>query len=189
METILFQNEHLLIGNIGHLAVVISIIAAICSAIAYALSVNEKYKDLKSFGRLFFIIQSIAVLVIFITLFYIIQNHYYEYQYAYQHSSNTLPAHYMISCFWEGQEGSFLLWMFWHVVLGLILMFKAKSWESPVLTIIALAQLVLGSMLLGFHIGDLKIGSSPFILLREHNPQALLIPILERLGKANYRNL
>jgi len=186
LETILFQNEHLLIGNIGHLAVVISIIAAICSAIAYALSVNEKYKDLKSFGRLFFIIQSIAVLVIFITLFYIIQNHYYEYQYAYQHSSNTLPAHYMISCFWEGQEGSFLLWMFWHVVLGLILMFKAKSWESPVLTIIALAQLVLGSMLLGFHIGDLKIGSSPFILLREHNPQALLIPILERLGKANY---
>lgn len=187
METIIFKNEHLLIGNIGHIAVIISVIAALCSAISYAMATNAKYSALKSFGRLFFILQSIAVLTIFITLFTIIQQHYYEYQYAYQHSSNELPTHYMISCFWEGQEGSFLLWMFWHAVLGLILMFKAKTWESPVLCIIALAQLVLGSMLLGFQFGDVKIGSSPFILLREHNPQALLIPVLEKVGgKVNY---
>ncbi len=186
METILFKNEHLLIGNIGHIAVVVSVIAAMFSAISYAMATNAKYAGLKSFGRLFFILQSIAVLTIFITLFTIIQNHYYEYQYAYQHSSNELPSHYMISCFWEGQEGSFLLWMFWHAVLGLILMFKAKTWESPVLCIIALAQLVLGSMLLGFQFGDVKIGSSPFILMREHNPQALLIPMLEKFGKGNY---
>lgn len=186
METILFKNEHLAIGNFGQIAVVIAVFSAFFSAIAYALSTKEKYKDILSFGRLFFIIQSVAVLAVFITLFTIIQNHYYEYHYAYKHSSNELPIYYMISCFWEGQEGSFLLWMFWHVVLGLILMKSAKTWEAPVLAIIALAQLVLGSMLLGIHVGDYKIGSSPFILLREHSPEALLIPVLEKIGRANY---
>ncbi len=186
METILFKNEHLAIGNFGQIAVVIAVFSALFSAIAYAFSTNAKYKDLLNFGRLFFIVQSIAVFAVFITLFSIIQNHYYEYHYAYKHSSNDLPIYYMISCFWEGQEGSFLLWMFWHVVLGLILMKSAKTWEAPVLAIVALAQVVLGSMLMGIHVGDIKIGSSPFILLREHSPEALLIPMLEKIGRANY---
>jgi len=186
LETILFKNEHLAIGNFGQIAVVIAVFSALLSAIAYAFSTNAKYKDLLNFGRLFFIVQSIAVFAVFITLFSIIQNHYYEYHYAYKHSSNDLPIYYMISCFWEGQEGSFLLWMFWHVVLGLILMKSAKTWEAPVLAIVALAQVVLGSMLMGIHVGDIKIGSSPFILLREHSPEALLIPMLEKIGRANY---
>jgi cytochrome c-type biogenesis protein CcmF len=186
LETILFKNEHLAIGNFGQIAVVVAVFSALFSAIAYAFSTNAKYKDLLNFGRLFFIVQSIAVFAVFITLFSIIQNHYYEYHYAYKHSSNDLPIYYMISCFWEGQEGSFLLWMFWHVVLGLILMKSAKTWEAPVLAIVALAQVVLGSMLMGIHVGDIKIGSSPFILLREHSPEALLIPMLEKIGRANY---
>ncbi len=188
METILFNNEHLAIGNFGHIAVVVSVFSGLFAFFTYALSTNSKYTGLLNFGRLFFIIQSVAVIAVFVTLFTIIQNHYYEYHYAYKHSSNELPIYYMVSCFWEGQEGSFLLWMFWHVVLGLILMKKAKTWEAPVLAIVALAQFVLGSMLLGINIGDVKIGSSPFVLLREHSPEALLIPFLEKIGKANYLN-
>ncbi len=186
METILFKNEHLAIGNIGHIAVVISVVAALFATIAYGMATNAKYSGLLKTGRLFFILQSVAVVAVFVTLFAIIQNHFYEYHYAYKHSSNELPIYYMISCFWEGQEGSFLLWMFWHMVLGLILMKKAGSWEAPVLAIIALAQFVLGTMLLGIHFGEIKIGSSPFILLREYSPEALLIPVLEKIGKGNY---
>ena len=181
METIHFNNEHLAIGNFGHIAVVTAVISALFSTISYALSTNQKYGSMRNFGRLFYIIQSVAVVSVFITLFAIIQNHYYEYHYAYKHSSNELPVHYMISCFWEGQEGSFLLWMFWHMVLGLILMKKARTWEAPVLSIIALAQFVLGTMLLGIQFGDIKIGSSPFILLRDYSPEALLIPVLEKI--------
>ena len=43
-----------------------------------------------------------------------ILNHHYEYHYAWSHSSNDLPVYYIISSFWEGQEGSFLLWQFWQ---------------------------------------------------------------------------
>jgi cytochrome c-type biogenesis protein CcmF len=186
LETIIFKNEHLFIGNFGHFSVVLAFVAAIISAVAYALNVQYKNDQFRKLGRIMFFIHAFAVVSIFFSLFYIIHSHYFEYQYAYQHSSTELPVYYMISCFWEGQEGSFLLWMFWHAVLGIILMFKSKDWESPVLTVVALAQLILGSMLLGFQIGDIKIGSSPFILVRDYNPEMLLIPVLEKLGKANY---
>ena len=108
-----------------------------------------------------------AVVSIFVILFVIIQRHYFEYQYAWQHSSTALPLKYMVSCFWEGQEGSFLLWMVWHVVIGNILMFTARSWESPVMAIISIAQIMLSTMLLGIEFLGSKIGSSPFNLLRD----------------------
>ncbi len=186
METIIFNNEHLWIGNLGKISVILAFVTSIASFIFYALSTKESFSHFKKLGKHFFYIHSISVVLIFFTLFYIIHSHYYEYQYAYQHSSNELPIYYMISCFWEGQEGSFLLWMFWHCVIGIILIKKSGEWESGVLTVIGLAQFILGSMLLGFEIEGLKIGSSPFILMREHNPEMLLIPALESVGKENY---
>lgn len=186
METIIFNNEHLFIGNLGHFAVVLAFVSALISTIAYAFSVNKNDDSLKNMGKWMFQIHAFSVVLIFFSLFFIIHQHYFEYQYAYQHSSTELPVYYMISCFWEGQEGSFLLWMFWHAFLGIILIKKSGSWQAPVLAVIALAQVILGSMLLGFNIGDFKIGSSPFQLMREHSPEALLIPVLEKVGKANY---
>lgn len=31
-----------------------------------------------------------------------------------------LPMKYIISSFWEGQEGAFLLWQFWLVIMGFV---------------------------------------------------------------------
>jgi cytochrome c-type biogenesis protein CcmF len=60
-----------------------------------------------------------------------------------------------------------MLWAFWHSVLGLIVMATATGLESRTMTIIAFVQVFLASMLLGFYLSpDIKIGSTPFILLR-----------------------
>lgn len=172
MKEIIYENEHLLPGNLGHFFVVLSFVAALFSAFAYFRQTEEERSGFKSkwkkTARLSFWIHSLSVLGVFITLFYIIWNHYFEYAYAYQHSSRALPVHYMISCFWEGQEGSFLLWMFWHAFLGLLLIYNTGKWEAPVMAILGLSQVVLASMLLGISIGDwYTFGSSPFALLRE----------------------
>ncbi|MBR9859274.1 cytochrome c biogenesis protein CcsA [bacterium] len=165
MDTILYEGEHLFIGNLGHFLVVLAFVSAIASGILYLFSKDNKLN--KNLARGTFILHALSVFGIFITLFVIIQNHYFEYQYAYQHSSRELPMKYLVSCFWEGQEGSFLLWMVWNAVLGLLLIPFSKKWESGVMPIMALAQLVLSSMLLGIEVGDLYvIGSSPFELLR-----------------------
>ena len=164
---------HSFIGDLGHLFAITAFITAFFSSTCYFkatvagdLSVKDRWR---TDGRTFFFIHAASVLGVVISLFCIIYNHYFEYHYAWNHSSRRLPTHYMISSFWEGQEGSFLLWMFWHAVLGSVLILTNKFWESPIMTIFTLVQAFLASMILGVVIPglELKIGSSPFILLRD----------------------
>jgi len=100
-------------------------------------------------------------------LFLMLYNAWYEFDYVWKHRNNAMPIRYILSCFWEGHEGSFLLWSFWHMVLGNFLIRAAREWTGPVMAFIAAANIFLGSMVLGLYFGDLKIGSSPFLLLRE----------------------
>ncbi len=161
---------HTFIGNLGHLFVIIAFVTSLIATFAYykASVVNELSKNgWVKYARTIFYIHSVAVIGVIFSLFYIIYNHYFEYHYAWSHSSRDLPVHYMISCFWEGQEGSFLLWIFWNVVLGIVLINTNKFWEAPIMMIFAVVQGFLVSMILGVVIFDLKIGSSPFILLRD----------------------
>lgn len=163
-----YVGENLLPGQIGQFFVVLSFGAALLSFISYVFATKfPEEKSWKKIGRIGFWLNASSIVVIGSVLFYIIYSHLFEYHYAYAHSSMTLPTHYIISSFWEGQEGSFWLWMFWQVVIGIILIFKAKSWESPVMTFVMLCQVFLASMLLGIEVFGIRIGSSPFILLRE----------------------
>jgi len=164
-----------LIGDAGHLSVIVAFVAATVAAYAYfkagrGRALGDTDAGWLRLGRGAFLVHSLAVVSVIVCLFAIIHGHRYEYYYAWSHSSNHLPVYYMISCFWEGQEGSFLLWIFWHVCIGLILMRYARRWEAPVMAIFAGVQLFLTSMILGVVLGDLKIGSSPFILLRDFMP-------------------
>ena len=171
MEENYFKNEHLLIGNLGHLAVAITFGASLLALISFIFASKDGDQKIKWFktGRWAFWVHGFATLAIVTCLFLIIKNHYFEYHYAWRHSSLDLPKEYMISCFWEGQEGSFLLWLFWQMVLGVFVLFKVNKWTSPVMVFIALSQVVLSSMLLGVDLDWFHFGSSPFELLRDHD--------------------
>lgn len=93
--------------------------------------------------------------------------HYFEYNYVFTHSDETLKPKYLLSSIWEGQEGSFLLWAFWHAVIGLVLIKTSKKWEGPVMATLSFVQFTIATMILGLYVFDLKIGSNPFILLRD----------------------
>jgi len=148
----------------------LSFVAALLAAVSYFLSAqNNELEDgpWKKLGRIAYRIHSIAVVGIMTTLFMMIFKHLYQYSYVWQHSDDSMPRMYTLASFWADQEGSFLLWTFWQVVLGNILIFTAKKWEAPVLSTIAVVQAFLASMLLGFHFWGINVGSNPFILLRE----------------------
>ena len=158
------------IGNLGHFALILAFVSALVTAYSYyqyTIALELDKANWRRFSRVTFYIHSLASLTVAFALFEIIYNHRFEYFYAYSHSSKALPVHYMISSFWEGQEGAFILWIVWNVVLGLVLIHTNKFWEGPVMIVFALVQAFLVSMILGVVIGDLKIGSSPFILLRD----------------------
>ncbi|MBL7870161.1 MAG: cytochrome c biogenesis protein CcsA [Cyclobacteriaceae bacterium] len=163
---------HYFIGDLGHLFVITSFVTSLISAFAYwkANSVSAELKDQWLINaRLAFYSHGIAVLGVIICLFTIISKHYFEYHYAYSHSDSRLPLHYLISTFWNGQEGSFLLWIFWQAVIGVFLLNTQRIWEAPVMVVFGLVQAFLASMILGVVIPliNIKIGSSPFILLRD----------------------
>jgi cytochrome c-type biogenesis protein CcmF len=153
---------------LGQAFISIAFVAALLSAFSfYRASKSEtSRKEWTPLARGTFYIHGLSIIGIIVCMFIMIYNHYFEYQYVWQHSSLSLPTHYMISCFWEGQEGSFLLWVFWNLILGVVLMRKAKNWEAPVLTIVASIQAFLSSMIIGGYLFGVKIGTSPFILVR-----------------------
>ncbi len=183
MKEIIFEGEQLFWGNLGHFAVVISFSTSILAALAWYFSFETKDAKWEKIARLAFHTHTLSVLTIIGTLFYIIYKHLFEYHYAWQHSSLDLPVYYMISCFWEGQEGSFLLWIFWQMVIGNILLRTAKDWTSQVMSVIMLSQVVLTSMLLGVTILGYKIGSTPFELLRNAMGNAPLFSQPDYLSK------
>lgn len=129
--------------------------------------------DWRALARWAFYIHGAAVVGVIACLFSIIYNHYFEYHYAWSHASKALPLKYLVACFWESQEGSFLLWLFWNAVLGVILTRTNRpAWESPMMAVFAFVQVFLASMILGVVFGTFKLGSSPFLLLREAMPDA-----------------
>lgn len=168
-----FLGEHLMPGKLGYLFIIVSFVASLFSTFTYFRAAQSEKTDLAGsvmwlkMARTSFVVHTASIIAIFTALYYVIANHLFEYNYAWSHSSYDLPGKYLLSCFWEGQEGSFMLWMFWHSVLGLVVMRTAKSLESRAMTVIAMTQVILGTMLLGLYFGDhIKVGSNPFILLR-----------------------
>lgn len=166
-----FIGENLLPGKLGHFFLLLSLVASLAATYSYIKSVQRKPLGEESLGwkklaRVFFITEALSVFLVFGILYYIVQAHLFEYKYAWQHSSRSLEPKYLLAAIWEGQEGSFLLWSIWHCVLGLIVIWREREWEAPVMAVVSFAQVILATMVLGLTVFGWKIGSNPFVLLR-----------------------
>lgn len=157
-------------GDFGRFLLILSLVASLVATISFGLANKQQQLAEKEswlrIARFAFLLESLAVLGCFVTLYYIISNHLFEYKYAWQHSDKSLQIEYLLSCFWEGQEGSFMLWSFWHCVLGWVIIWKNKEWEAGVMKVISFAQFCLATMILGIYFFGERVGSSPFVLLR-----------------------
>src|SRR4051812_10111772 len=177
-NNIQYIGEQLLWGKIGHLLIILAFVASLASVILYAFSVRTQEASWKSLARKAFAVHTFSIIGIFGLIFYLIIKQRLEYYYVWEHSNSIMPLRYIFSCFWEGQEGSFLLWMFWHCVISWVVIYTARQWESGVMLVISLVQVFLSSMIIGVVIFNYKIGSNPFILLRDH-PEFANLPFIK----------
>jgi cytochrome c-type biogenesis protein CcmF len=69
------------------------------------------------------------------TLMALLIQHRFDVAYVNSYSSRDLPLYFLISTFWAGQEGSFLLWCFWGAVIGLFVWRSARELEAPVMIV------------------------------------------------------
>ncbi|MEA4883538.1 MAG: cytochrome c biogenesis protein CcsA [Clostridia bacterium] len=98
-------------------------------------------------------------------------NHDFRLAYVASYSSRQLPAFYLISGFWAGQEGTFLLWAMLSAIVSLVLAYTSGEHEAYVMRHFSLVQLGLLALL---------VKASPFTLLASAPPDGVgLNPLLQ----------
>lgn len=95
------------------------------------------------------IVHTIALAGTLGLLLYLLLGHRYEFYYAWAHGSRLLPTAYLTAALWEGQEGSFLLWMAWHGLLGWVLLVRRDPHWPFLLGGLLLTNSYLATFLLG----------------------------------------
>ncbi len=160
-------------GLAGHLLLSASFVLALAGLIAYAVSASKDNVQLERYAGYFWIGKGITLTAASGILLYLILDHQFKYFYVWNYSSLDLELHYLISTFYGGQEGSFMLWILLSFLIGLGLMkWTRKPYKSPVMFVMMLTQVFLISMILGWDLFGIKIGASPFRTIAQEMPNA-----------------
>jgi cytochrome c-type biogenesis protein CcmF len=134
------------------------------STVFYALSIRGR-QDARSWARQFYALATFAVFLAAAVLLFLILKHDFRLHYVFSYSDRSLSVPYLISTMWAGQEGSFLLWLMWGMIVGLPLMRYAHHYEDRTLLVYNVAQLSLLVILLRQSpfrfIADLPPGQMP----------------------------
>lgn len=153
--------------------VIFALVAFILATIFYFVSARKEGQSADPWrwaGRFSFVTGSVLSVAIICIMAWLIFDHQFQYNYVYSYSSRDLPADYLFSTLWAGQEGSFLLWIFFIAMLGLFLIYSAGDYEPVVLLVFSLALSFIYSMIAGIWIGETTIGSNPFKTIYEAYP-------------------
>ncbi len=140
---------------LGKFSLYSAFIFSFFSLVSYFLVLRGK-NNLILWGRRFFYLASGSIFLAVTSLLYLILSHNFQVAYVYNYSSTDLPFHYLIATFWGGQEGTFLLWIFFGAILGIVLTKKSGIFEKGNLFFFNLIQL--GVLLI-------LLKRSPFTLL------------------------
>ncbi len=165
-----------MIGITGKILIYLAFVCCLLAGVGYFRYSRNGEQRFFRISSWFLAAEGILIVAAMGLLLYLILTHQFQYYYVFNYTSRSLPLKYLISAFWGGQAGSFLLWIFFTAVVGLLLAkWTRKPYRGPVLFFLVLTQAFLLSMILGVHIGGVNIGSSPFKTLAEAMPNAPFI--------------
>ena len=111
-----------------------ALFAGIASAAVY-LRADRGRADLLPLARSFYAAFATCIVAASAVLMTLVLQHRFDVSYVNAYSSRDLPLHFLVSSFWGGQEGSFLLWCFWGALIGLVVWRSAKELEAPVMIV------------------------------------------------------
>jgi cytochrome c-type biogenesis protein CcmF len=79
------------------------------------------YSNTLSYARIGYYLMTGFVVAASAFLYYIILSHQYQYSYVFDYSGGDLTFGLLLSTFFAGQEGSFLLWLFFTMIVGIFM--------------------------------------------------------------------
>ncbi|MEO8431327.1 MAG: cytochrome c biogenesis protein CcsA [Acidobacteriota bacterium] len=104
-------------------------------SLALYVRADRRRPDLLPLARSFYAAFATCILAASGVLLALLLQHRFDVSYVNAYSSRDLPLHFLVSTFWGGQEGSFLLWCFWGALIGLVVWRSAKELEAPVMVV------------------------------------------------------
>jgi cytochrome c-type biogenesis protein CcmF len=135
---------------LGSIIIKIAFIACLASVYYYYQAHRTGRERFASIGRALFHVTIVSVMVSSAIHLYNILTHDFRYSYVWSYSSVELSTPLLISTFYAGQEGSFLLWTLFTALIAIFLMryTMRMGYEPQVMTAYGLIQLSLLLMLL-----------------------------------------
>lgn len=123
-------------------------VATISLLIGIVVNMLQGYKsiDVRRLAHLCIVLAFSCVTVASAVLMLLLCARQYEVAYVAAYTSNELPLKYRISAFWAGQEGSMLLWAWFGLLIGIVLVRVFSSLGKNATSVMALfssAQLFL----------------------------------------------
>ncbi len=146
---------------IGIAATALTFTALIISIVSYFLYYQRKNEDLLKLARLSFYTSAVLIVLQSALLMWGILNHHFEWSYVFSYSSRDLTLYYLISTFWAGQEGTFLLWTLMGSLYGVFIIRKKEEDEALVMSFMGLVQAFIVMIL---------IKKNPFSFVWQVNP-------------------
>lgn len=111
---------------IGKFFIFISALGWLLSFLFFLFSEKTKSEKLLKFAKMSFFTGISSFLLASIYLLFNIFSHNFTLTYVWSYSSRNLPFFLLLSTFYAGQEGSFMLWGLWMSIIGIILFFYLK---------------------------------------------------------------
>ena len=102
---------------------------ALASLVLYFMAWRGR-EDVLILARRFFHISTAAIGLSLVALLYLILTHDFSVVYVFSYSSTDLPPYYLFASLWGGQEGTFLMWILFTAVMGLVMIRTAGSFEK-----------------------------------------------------------
>ncbi|HEX2786743.1 MAG TPA: cytochrome c-type biogenesis CcmF C-terminal domain-containing protein [Ignavibacteria bacterium] len=135
---------------LGKFLIYIAFAVSVLSIISFLLVHFKQEKYLK-FGRIFYYAGAFSVIGASAFMLYNILSHQFQYTYVWEQSNRELGLPLLISTFYAGQEGSFMLWTFMTAVIGIFLMRylgKGDRLEPQVMSVYSLVLAFLAFILI-----------------------------------------
>ncbi|MDP2302023.1 MAG: cytochrome c-type biogenesis CcmF C-terminal domain-containing protein [Ignavibacteria bacterium] len=132
----------------GSILLTLALVFSLFSMIMYFFTFRGS-KNTINLARISYHGMAMLVIVASAYLLYLILSHQYQFKYVYSYSNSDLPLGFLISTFWAGQEGSFMLWLLLTSIIGVFLQSytsKRGDLEQRVMSVFALATTFLLAM-------------------------------------------
>lgn len=147
---------------VGYIAIIVSFVASIIAAVFYFLYYQKNAtRSLTIANSAFYVMFGGVVFAIGLLLSQIL-SYNFQLNYVYSYSSLALPWHFVFTTLWAGQEGTFLMWLAYSAIFGLILIRKRVKANPLVLFFLVLTQIYLLLIL---------ITRNPFQMIWEVRPE------------------